>query len=1058
METCTAAPALPTGTSTRDDGSKRIIPAYKYKKRGPGKKSSEGQEMSQVRYKKKMGCVLLLMLSILGSAETVDINPDLYMNTMRPKFGINYKFNGLIHHNLDRVWAVAKVKLPSEEEINTSVGVQFDTRCDWTAKGKSFADASLLDIRTAIKETNLDSETEIHWTQIVINIYCNSMIPWVNFIKKKEEDHKEAIRYIFRRNLYMAIPELDPRIKHSVQRKKRGIGTLLIAAASTLIPLGIEAISSHLQRKRDMAIQRALKAMKAETSRNENQMKQLGKDFLIYGKYQTSTTEKMIKTLTQLQERQTTLEQMFSKGLTKDQKKNISPIRKMFQKDPNEDFHAMEGLFAIKASSLMMQIKEEHDVLYRDLRTKLQEFVTGILKMAKGYLAPEIFPPDVLARIVNKAAAAAAKRERDYVLALPSLMQYYDMKLVTLATNDQHELIVTFPIFVTPIESTAMTLYELETVPVPINDLNNSASSFTEVEIHKPYIAINKDFYIQLRMPELRMCKKIRFEYYCEELFLVKHKSTASCESALFYNSPSSVIDHVCNFKYVYNRTVLPSVLDGGDTIILANMINQKKLICSSNSDLAQPLPSSSYVEVSRAILCDCKVDASFAYVLQSLGACAIGNKTEKINITSTINLAFKDIVYKNLKMIETLRHKRALNKVDFPISLPTPPTDPTDLLEYPKNLNQLLDYMEHRQNEYDVLSRENEMEEEFLDVLNTNSTLSKWAKFTSFLTAALFCFCLGLVLWLLYRYWSLKNVTGALAFMTTPQGAEATDTVGLICSDPWLIYLSIIIQISAVIYCLYKLGSRNAWWCKPKGYLNKNSVYIFFAMGDRYVPLHLRNCSGPLHTIQYQGDLDASNFVLEKNWKNDILRITWGRYKLFSKPMTQIRLPRLVQIPLHQRYAMRHYFEHFDVEENDLHVMIKWGDTWYSPSFLPNNIYTNMEHYGLQFSPKSSSNGLIPKHDEGEATFLDSDLPLPETSQKQIEAVLHSQNLSSKHIQMQQPPKESFVYLKQFSEEDFAEKFSEEWLMQQIEKEKSIKHPRNNQKKLSSSTGATNK
>ena len=45
------------------------------------------------------------------------------------------------------------------------------------------------------------------------------------------------------------------------------------------------------------------------------------------------------------------------------------------------------------------------------------------------------------------------------------------------------------------------------------------------MKITKPYIVINKDYYIQLRIQGLRMCKQIRYTSYCEELFLVIHKT-----------------------------------------------------------------------------------------------------------------------------------------------------------------------------------------------------------------------------------------------------------------------------------------------------------------------------------------------------------------------------------------------------------------------------------------------------------------------------------------------------------------------------------------------------
>ena len=77
--------------------------------------------------------------------------------------------------------------------------------------------------------------------------------------------------------------------------------------------------------------------------------------------------------------------------------------------------------------------------------------------------------------------------------------------------------------------------------------------------IEKPYLAVGKDYYIQLRMTELAMCKDIRYIYYCEELFVVKHKSKHSCASAIFYNLGSGVVTENCKFHYMYNATVPPS-------------------------------------------------------------------------------------------------------------------------------------------------------------------------------------------------------------------------------------------------------------------------------------------------------------------------------------------------------------------------------------------------------------------------------------------------------------------------------------------------------------------
>ena len=88
---------------------------------------------------------------------------------------------------------------------------------------------------------------------------------------------------------------------------------------------------------------------------------------------------------------------------------------------------------------------------------------------------------------------------------------------------------------------------------VPIPDRNDKADSYTKVSIHKPYLAAGDDYYIRLKMTELVICKTIRHTYYCEELFVVKHKSRHSCASAIFYDLGPEEVVQKCQFDYIYN-------------------------------------------------------------------------------------------------------------------------------------------------------------------------------------------------------------------------------------------------------------------------------------------------------------------------------------------------------------------------------------------------------------------------------------------------------------------------------------------------------------------------
>ena len=135
------------------------------------------------------------------------------------------------------------------------------------------------------------------------------------------------------------------------------------------------------------------------------------------------------------------------------------------------------------------------------------------------------------------------------------------------------------------------------------------------------------------------MCKQILHSYYCEELFLVKHKSKHSCESAIYYN----LSKEVCSFKYFYNTTVMLSVLDGGPQILLANILTPKRLICTYALDMACPVPSHDYVLVNRSILCNFHMESGLTYLLKSIAFCETASADYTMSFA--LNLAFLHMI-----------------------------------------------------------------------------------------------------------------------------------------------------------------------------------------------------------------------------------------------------------------------------------------------------------------------------------------------------------------------------------------------------------------------------
>ena len=124
-------------------------------------------------------------------------------------------------------------------------------------------------------------------------------------------------------------------------------------------------------------------------------------------------------------------------------------------------------------------------------------------------------------------------------------------------------------------------MYQIETVPVPILDENEQGHSYPELKIEKPYIALNEETYIMLHAQELKICKKIGYEYYSKELSVGKSKTRYSCASTIYFNLESNILKANCEFWYYYNKTdIKPTILDGGFQIILANWPSYRKIMC----------------------------------------------------------------------------------------------------------------------------------------------------------------------------------------------------------------------------------------------------------------------------------------------------------------------------------------------------------------------------------------------------------------------------------------------------------------------------------------------
>ena len=290
--------------------------------------------------------------------------------------------------------------------------------------------------------------------------------------------------------------------------------------------------------------------MEKKTDLQKNQIHYLEDTMIMCGVYNSDTLAALIRTVHNMQNITTWKERTFAGKLTQ-----------RYQFYLNE-----EGLhnFAINSLLFLTTIREKYVKMYERFIEELKTYSKVIRILSKGYLPMYLLPLSKFENILKEVRKAINKSNKDYDLVLTRLYPYNDMKLVTFGIDKKRNLIIQFLVFVQLYTQKRLIMYQIETVPVPILDQNEKAQSYTQLKIEKPYIALDAETYITLRTQELHTCKKTGYEYYYEELFVVKSKTRYSCTSAIYLNLDPKIIKENCDFIFYYNKMdVKPTVLDG---------------------------------------------------------------------------------------------------------------------------------------------------------------------------------------------------------------------------------------------------------------------------------------------------------------------------------------------------------------------------------------------------------------------------------------------------------------------------------------------------------------
>ena len=264
------------------------------------------------------------------------------------------------------------------------------------------------------------------------------------------------------------------------------MSAVLGTVTSKIIGLACEGISSFLHHKRHRALNKAIKQINERQNIEHNKIYHLEDTMIMYGKYNSDTLSNLIDMAHRMHNLTSLKERLFVGRVNEWLKQQLTQYN---------DEHS----YFITTLLFLRTINEKYVRMYERFINELKTYSKAIHVLSKGYLPITLVPPSKLEVILQQVKTALAKTNKNYDLVLNRLYLYYNMKLVTFGIDQDKNLIIQFPVFVASYTQARLSLYQIETVPVPILDMNDKAQSYMQLKIIKPYIALNDEMYISLR-------------------------------------------------------------------------------------------------------------------------------------------------------------------------------------------------------------------------------------------------------------------------------------------------------------------------------------------------------------------------------------------------------------------------------------------------------------------------------------------------------------------------------------------------------------------------------
>ena len=247
---------------------------------------------------------------------------------------------------------------------------------------------------------------------------------------------------------------------------------------------------------------------------------------------------------------------------------------------------------------------------YVRYESALDDTLIGIENLNSGYLTHRILDPKILGKYLEAVEDDLEETAPEFEPVFTSVYQYYGNSLISF-TNTIDDLLLQLPILIKLKVQVPMSLFSIETVPVPLDAETyiGETREYTQIILKTKLIALTENNYIPLTQAQISLCAKIGYMYYCEYAHLLKKCIEHTCMSAIYYDQGSDIKVKQCKTIVTFDTIPESKILDAGDLLILSNLQKPWTIACKDVSRVYE-IEYPTHCILNRLELCECLLTA----------------------------------------------------------------------------------------------------------------------------------------------------------------------------------------------------------------------------------------------------------------------------------------------------------------------------------------------------------------------------------------------------------------------------------------------------------------